>query len=149
MEQLVRVKETFDDGTALVVHVRESACSGDCHKCSGCGAAKETILLKANNPIGAARGDLVRLESASGPVLKAAVVLYLLPMVLFFAGYAVGDALWQRGALAGCLAFVLSIALAVLYDRRIGKKDNTTYTITEYVERSFLNSSKKGDNNID
>ena len=38
MEQLVRVKETFDDGTATVIHVRESACSGDCHKCSGCGA---------------------------------------------------------------------------------------------------------------
>ena len=149
MEQLVRVKETFEDGTALVFHVRESACSGDCHKCSGCGAAKETIFLKANNPIGAARGDLVRLESASGPVLKAAAVLYLLPMVLFFAGYAAGDALWNRGALAGCLAFVLSIVLTVLYDRRIGKKDNTIYTITGYVERSFLNSSKKGDNNID
>ena len=28
MEQLVRVKKTFDDGTALVIHVRESACSG-------------------------------------------------------------------------------------------------------------------------
>ena len=38
MEQLVRVKETFDDGTAMVIHVRESACSGDCHKCPGCGA---------------------------------------------------------------------------------------------------------------
>ena len=82
MEQLVRVRETFDDGTALVVHVRESACSGDCHKCSGCGAAKETILLKAQNPIGARRGDLVKLESASGPVLKAAAVLYLVPMLL-------------------------------------------------------------------
>lgn len=149
MEQLVRVKETFDDGTALVIHVRESACSGDCHKCSGCGAAKETMLLKANNPIGAARGDLVRLESASGPVLKAAVVLYLLPMVLFFAGYVVGDVLWQRGALVGCLGLAAAIVLVVLYDRRIGKKDNTTYTITGYVERSFLNSSKKGDNNID
>lgn len=149
MEQLVRVKETFDDGTALVIHVRESACSGDCHKCSGCGAAKETMLLKANNPIGAARGDLVRIESASGPVLKAAVVLYLLPMVLFFAGYVVGDVLWQRGALVGCLGFAAAIVLVVIYDRRIGKKDNTTYTITGYVERSFLNSSKKGDNNID
>ena len=42
MEQLVRVKETYDDGTALVFRIRESACSGDCHKCSGCGAAKET-----------------------------------------------------------------------------------------------------------
>ena len=149
MEQLVRVKETFDDGTATVIHVRESACSGDCHKCSGCGAAKETILLKAKNPIGAARGDLVKLESASGPVLKAAAVLYLLPMVLFFLGYYVGDVLVGRGALVGCLAFVASITLAVLYDRKIAKLDQTGYTITEFVERSFLNTGKKGDNNID
>ena len=149
MEQLVRVKETFDDGTAMVIHVRESACSGDCHKCSGCGAAKETILIKAKNPIGAARGDLVKLESASGPVLKAAAVLYLLPMVMFFLGYYVGDVLLGLGALVGCLAFAASIALAVLYDRKIAKLDQTSYTITECVERSFLNTGKKGDNNID
>lgn len=149
MEQLVRVKETFDDGTAMVIHVRESACSGDCHKCSGCGAAKETILIKAKNPIGAARGDLVKLESASGPVLKAAAVLYLLPMVMFFLGYYVGDVLLGFGALVGCLAFAASIALAVLYDRKIAKLDQTSYTITEFVERSFLNTGKKGDNNID
>jgi sigma-E factor negative regulatory protein RseC len=149
MEQLVRVKETFDDGTAMVIHVRESACSGDCHKCSGCGAAKETILIKAKNPIGAARGDLVKLESASGPVLKAAAVLYLLPMVMFFLGYYVGDVLLGLGALVGCLAFAASIALAVLYDRKIAKLDQTGYTITEFVERSFLNTGKKGDNNID
>ena len=149
MEQLVRVKEAFDDGTAMVIHVRESACSGDCHKCSGCGAAKETILIKAKNPIGAARGDLVKLESASGPVLKAAAVLYLLPMVMFFLGYYVGDVLLGLGALVGCLAFAASIALAVLYDRKIAKLDQTSYTITEFVERSFLNTGKKGDNDID
>jgi sigma-E factor negative regulatory protein RseC len=149
MEQLVRVRETFDDGTATVIHVRESACNGDCHKCSGCGAAKETILLKADNPIGARRGDLVAVESASGPVLKAAAVLYMLPMVLFFAGYFAGAALWQRGALTGSAAFIAGIALAALYDRKIGKNDQTSYTITRFVERSFLNSGNKGDNNID
>ena len=149
MEQLVRVKEAFDDGTAVVVHVRESACSCDCHKCSGCGAAKETILLKAENPIGAVRGDLVKLESATGPVLKAAAVLYLLPMLLFFVGYFAGDVLFGHGALVGCLAFVASIALVVLYDRKIGKTGETGYTITEFVERSFLNTGKKGDNDID
>ena len=149
MEQLVRGRETFDDGTAMVIHVRESACSGDCHKCSGCGAAKETILLKADNPIGARRGDLVAVESATGPVLKAAAVLYMLPMVLFFAGYFAGAALWQRGALTGSVAFIAGIALAVLYDRKIGKNDQTSYTITRFVERSFLNSGNKGDNNID
>ena len=149
MEQLVRVKEAFDDGTATVIHVRESACSGDCHKCSGCGAAKETIVLKAENPIGARRGDLVTLESATGPVLKAATVLYVVPMLLFFVGYFVGDAIFGHGALVGCLSFVAAIVLAVLYDRKIGKNDKTGYIITGFVERSFLNSGKKGDNNID
>lgn len=140
MEQLVRVREAFDDGTAMVVHIRESACSGDCHKCSGCGAAKETVLLKAKNPIGARRGDLVKLESATGPVLKAAAVMYMIPMLLFFAGYFAGDALWQRGALTGCLSFVAAIGLAVLYDRKIGKTDKCEYTITGFVEKSYLNS---------
>ena len=140
MEQLVRVRETFEDGTAMGIHVRESACSGDCHKCSGCGAAKETVLLKAKNPIGARRGDLVKLESETGPVLKAAAVLYMIPMLLFFAGYFVGDLLWQRGALTGCLAFVAGIGLAVAYDRKIGKTENNEYTITGFVEKSYLNS---------
>ena len=149
MEQLVRVKEAFDDGTATVIHVRESACSGDCHKCSGCGAAKETIVLKAENPVGARRGDLVTLESATGPVLKAATVLYVVPMLLFFVGYFVGDAIFGHGALVGCLSFVAAIVLAVLYDRKIGKNDKIGYIITGFVERSFLNSGKKGDNNID
>ena len=140
MEQLVRVRETLDDGTAMVFLVRESACSGDCHKGSGCGAAKETVLLKAKNPVGARRGDLVRLESATGPVLKAAAVLYMIPMLLFFLGYFVGDFLWQRGALTGCLSFAAGIGLAVLYDRMIGKTEKCEYTITGFVERSFLNS---------
>lgn len=139
MEQLVRVKETFDDGTAQVFVVRESACSGDCHKCSGCGAAKETILLKAQNPIGARRGDLVKLESETGPVLKAAAVLYMLPMLLFFAGYFVADRLFGTGALGGCAAFAAGIAVAVFYDRKIGKSENTGYIITGFAEKSFQN----------
>ena len=133
MQQLVRVRQVHNDGTATVMHIRESACSGDCHKCSGCGAAKEAILLEAKNPIGAKPGDLVRVESATGPVLKAALVMYMLPMVLFFAGYAVGAAAFGRGALVGCLAFVAAIGLAVIYDRKVLKKQNTEYTITGFV----------------
>ena len=29
MEQIVRVKEVYPDGSAQVIHVRESACSGE------------------------------------------------------------------------------------------------------------------------
>lgn len=134
MQQLVRVRQTHEDGIATVVHIRESACSGDCHKCSGCGAAKEAILLEAKNPIGAKMGDLVIIESESGPVLKAAAVMYMLPMVFFFAGYALGAALWQRGGLVGGLAFLASIGLAVVYDRKVVKKQNTGYTIIRFAK---------------
>ena len=133
MEQTVRVKEVYEDGTALVLHLRQSACSGDCHKCSGCGAAQETITLKALNPIGAAPGDLVSIRAESGPVLKAAAMLYMVPMVLFFAGYILGQCLWNRGALGGCMAFLLGIALAVAYDRKVLKNKKTCYTITGFV----------------
>ena len=148
MEQIVRVKECYPDGTALVIHIRESACSGDCHKCSGCGAAKEAIIVTAQNPIAAGVGDLVNVRSETGPVLKAAVVLYMLPLVLFFAGYALAAALDFSGGIGGGLAFALSIVLIVLYDRRMQKKDNTIYTITGYAGDTLLKARRKEDHDL-
>jgi sigma-E factor negative regulatory protein RseC len=146
LEQNVRVKEVYDDGTAMVLHVRESACSGDCHKCSGCGAAKETLLIRASNPIGAGRGDMVVIRSESAPVLKAAAMLYMVPMFLFFALFILGDALLRAGTLCGILGFALGIALAVVYDRKVLKKQKPTYTITGYVQGNLMHSEEKGDN---
>ena len=148
MEQIVRVRETYSDGTAQVLLIRESACSGDCHKCSGCGAAKETLLVTAVNPIRADRGDLVTIRSESGPVLKAAAVLYMMPLVLFFLGYGLGAALAISGGIMGGLGFALGIALVVVYDRRFAKQVKTVYTITGYAGNSLLESKKKGDNQL-
>jgi len=147
MEQLVRVREVYENGTAQVVHIRESACSGDCHKCSGCGAAKEAVLFTADNPIGARRGDLVKVESASAPVLKAAVVLYVLPLVLFFLGYYVGTLLGNAGPWAGCLGFVLGVVGVVLYDRRVIKKQDIGYKITAFAGDSQARATRKEDRN--
>ena len=143
MEQLVRVKEVHTDGTATVFVIRESACSGDCHKCSGCGAAKETLIFTAQNPIQASRGDLVKVESATGPLMKAAAVLYVLPLVLFFLGYYLGTLPGNFGALGGCLGFVLGIALVVVYDRKVVKKSNLGYTITAYAADALIQNMRK------
>ena len=143
MEQLVRVKEVYDDGTALVIHVRESACSGDCHKCSGCGAAKEAVLFTAENRIGACRGDLVKVESDTKTVLKAAVVLYVLPLVLFFMGYWLGTIPGNFGALAGCLGFVLGVGIIVIYDRKVVRKQIIGYTITAFAGDAILEAMRK------
>ena len=135
MEQRVKVLTCDADGSAQVVYVRQSACSGDCHKCSGCGAAEQTMIFTARNPIGARPGDLVTVESATGPVLKAAAVLYLLPLLLFIAGYLLGMQ-WGLGGLVGGLAFVCSIGLVIAYDRLVMKKKNTEYTITGFSRKS-------------
>ena len=137
MTQTVRVQKVHEDGTAQVMHIRQSACSGDCHKCSGCGAAQETLLLTAQNPIGARVGEVVVIESQSGPVLAAAALLYVLPLILFFLGYLAGSLLWGQGPLWGCAAFVVGIAIAVLYDRVVAKKKQTVYTITGYAQKDL------------
>ncbi len=149
MEKLVRVRKTYDDGTALVSALRESACSGDCHKCAGCGAVQQTLLFRAENPIGARPGELVTVTADSGPVLAGAAVLYLMPLVLFFVGYFAGAAFWNLGAAIGCLAFALGIAGVVLYDRLVARKKNTVYTITGYPSANVLESQIKGDNDLD
>lgn len=143
MEQTVRVKSCAPDGTAQVLHIRQSACSGDCHQCSGCGSAKQTMVLKANNPIGAKPGQLVTVESATGPVLAAAAVLYLVPIVLFLAGYLLGEHLWSKGPLTGIVGFVLGLVFARVYDRAVAKK-KTVYTIT-----GFAKEPRTGDEEVD
>ena len=147
MEQLVRVKEIHNNGTATVLLVRESACSGDCHKCSGCGAAKETMLFEAANPIGARRGDIVKVESATGPVMKAAVVLYVIPLVLFFLGYYLGTLPGNFGALCGCLGFVLGVVVVIIYDRTVVKKSNLGYTITAFAADALIQNMRKEGHN--
>lgn len=135
MEQLVRVIRADPQGTAEVVHIRESACSGDCHKCSGCGAAKESVVFTADNPIGARAGDLVRVESETGPVLQAAAVLYVVPLVLFFLGYALGVRLGIGGGLGGGIGFALGIAGVVVYDRTVMRSRELHYHITAFARK--------------
>ena len=147
MEQTARVTALRDDGTACVAVLRQSACSGDCHKCSGCGAQQQTVLLDAANPIGAVIGDVVTVRAESGPVLLAAAVMYLGPMVLFFLGYLLGALLWQQGGICGCAGFFAGIALAVLYDRKVVKKKETVYTIIGRA--NVLDAHTKGDNDLD
>ncbi len=133
MEQIVRVHRKRDDGRVDVLLVRESACSGDCHKCSGCGAAKETMIVAAENPIRAEVGDFVVLRSDTGYVMKAILAVYLVPLVLFFSGFALGYSLGVSGGLVGCLGFVLGLFFAVWFDRHVAKKGDTVYTITGYA----------------
>ena len=147
MEQTARVTAVHDDGTASVTVIRKSACSGDCHQCSGCGAQQQVVRCEAANPVEAKIGELVTVRTESGPVLLAATVMYVGPMVLFFLGYLAGALLWQQGGICGCAGFFAGIALAVLYDRKVVKKKETVYTIIGRA--NVLDAHAEGDNDLD
>lgn len=108
------------DGMARVIHNRPTACHGDCDSCAGgCGsmAAKEKIIVDAENLIGAKPGDQVMIEGQTGKVALAILLVYVIPILLFFLGYFLGAAI-GAGAACGICGFVIGMLLAVLASRR-------------------------------
>lgn len=81
-------------------------------------AAREHIVVEADNLIGAKPGDRVILDGQTGKVATAIVLVYVLPLVLFFLGYAVGALLKTGEVLFGGLGFFLGLATAVAVSRR-------------------------------
>ena len=131
MRQIATVDEVFVHKVRVSVR-RESACSGDCHKCAGCGAVTQTLQITADNPIGARKGDRVYVESSTAAVLWAAVLVYLLPIVCFLSGYAIGTAVGYE-MLVAAMAFLLGWLPAVCYNRYV-KKRPPSYILIGFVE---------------
>ncbi len=135
MKQKVMVLSTSGN-MARVSYRRPTACHGDCSKCAGgCGsmAAKEEIIVSAENLIGAKTGDSVYIEGETKKVAWAIVLVYVIPVVLFLAGYFLGQQ-WGYGNLIGILGFFLGLALAVLESRRQKKRgQEIRYQIVSYA----------------
>ncbi len=124
--------EAVSGRIAVISVVRESACSGDCHKCAGCGAVTQPLQIRGLNLIGASKGDKVYIESSTGPVLWATVLVYLVPLLTFFAGYCLGYRL-HSVALWSVVGFVLGWIPALFYNAYV-KKRPPTYTVVAYVD---------------
>lgn len=135
MKQKVMVLSTSGN-MARVSYRRPTACHGDCSKCAGgCGsmAAKEEIIVSAENLIGAKTGDSVYIEGETKKVAWAIVLVYVIPVVLFLAGYFLGQQ-WGCGNLIGVLGFFLGLVLAVLESRRQKKRgQEIRYQIVSYA----------------
>ena len=134
MKQTVRVTSIPEQGIAEVFLERQSACSGDCHKCGGCGAVRETLFVFAEDPIGVSVGEQVIVETATGTVLKAAVLVYLLPVMFFFIGYFTAAALRFFPGLIGAAAAAFGILPAVCLNRRMERKKTQTFRIVSYAQ---------------
>lgn len=136
MVQTAKVTRILPGGRAEVSVKRQSACGHDCSKCGGgCSElmVSSTVAVMAANPVRAMPGDMVRVESSTGGILKAAVVVYLVPFILFFLGYFICAALQLSGGISaavGGIGFAVGVLLAVLLDRQVRRSRSITFCIT-------------------
>lgn len=134
MTQNAVVRRLVADKAEIEVK-RVSACGHSCEECGGgCSELVKTgpVVVLADNPLHAQPGDRVVVESSTRSVLGFAAVVYLLPLVLFFGGYFVSKGLGAGEGIAlawGGLCFVLSVAAAVLVDRRAKKTSRQMFSI--------------------
>lgn len=79
--EIVGTVIAIDGENATVSVKRVSACGENCANCKGaCETTKTTAVVK--NSAGACIGDVVKIESESSQVIRAAVVLYIVPVVV-------------------------------------------------------------------
>ena len=84
------------------------------------------------NTVGARPGEKVVVESDTKKMLKIVSFVYLIPVVLFLAGYLITLALTPSVAVqytAAVLGAVLGVVLAVWYDRRVKARGGLSFTI--------------------
>lgn len=132
MRQSVTVKEIKSNGNAVIEMQRMSACGHSCDGCEGCGAPNVILAVEAKNRIGARKGDKVIVESSNKTIYKAAFMVYLLPIILFFAFYALGDALLKAGTISGIIGFFVGIGAAVLFNRYFAKSGGASFDIVAF-----------------
>ncbi len=95
MEQFGQVMKIMEKNKALVKVQQHQSCKG-CGACKGFfgdPAQRGHLLVEVINPIGAQKGEIVRLETRSQEVLYAAFLLYLLPVFALLAGLFAGRSL--------------------------------------------------------
>lgn len=132
MTQIATVERILDSTYAEISVPRKSACGHDCEECAGCGVSGAAVHAKAQNPIGAQPGQKVVVQSDTKRMMGIVVLVYLIPVVLFLAGYLLAVAFTARVGFqyaAAVLGFVIGIVFAILYDRRLRSAGGLTFTI--------------------
>ncbi len=134
MTQFAIIKKLTAPNKAEVEVLRGTACGDDCESCGVCHYASK-IRVEAKNEIGAQPGDRVEIEARTSRILGAAVLVYVVPFILFFIGYAISAALDMSEAmrvLFSFVAFAIGLGIVVLVGRS-HKKNPITYDIISVI----------------
>ena len=91
MTQDAVVTRVFPNGFAEVAVTRGTACGSNCGNCESCAFQNELKAI-AKNTVHATPGEKVVIESVSSRIFSAAFLLYIVPFIALFIGYAIAVA---------------------------------------------------------
>lgn len=117
-----------DKGLTVMVRTQKKSSCDSCATKSLCqGIGEDDMLIEAENSVGAKVGDHVVFSVKAGNILKAGVLLYLVPVLCFIFGVVLGQTLvagyfprQNPDLVAGVFGVVLLLAAFVglkLYNR--------------------------------
>ena len=150
MEHFGQVLE-HSGGNKALVRVRHNSACGNCGRCSGFLGDPEQNqyhLVEVLNPVGAGKGQFVRLETRSGDVLLAACLLYLVPLIALLIGLFIGRGaalykglagstdVWGLGT--GLLFMALTFLLLHLQEKRLARGKRFKASITAVVSEEEI-----------
>lgn len=95
----------------------------DCENCGAC-PGNSALVMDARNVPGAKPGDRVIIEVQEVNMLKAAFIVYMLPLIAIFIGAVIGNLLAEKmgygltlfQVAGGFIAFILSVLYIKLFD---------------------------------
>ena len=133
MKKIGVVEHLFGEFADVAV-MRETACGENCASCKG-GCVPSGTIVRARNKAGAMEGETVVVEMENKRVLKAAFVVYIIPIILLIVGYALGHSIFQTEP-AGIMTGIILMALGLLLVQRWGKSKAGEYdlVITKIID---------------
>lgn len=138
MTQDAIVTRIINNDMAEVVATRTTACGSNCGNCESC-IFDDKVKAEARNLINAQPGDSVVIASKSSRVFSAAMLVYVMPLVLFLAGYVIAYLCGAPEGLcvaASFLGLVLGGVILVLSHKKWKEKNPITFDIIRYAENS-------------
>ncbi len=133
MTQDAVVTRVFPNGLAEVAVTRGTACGSNCGNCESCAFQNELKAI-AKNTVHAVQGEKVIIESVSSRIFSAAFLLYIVPFIALFIGYAVAAANSLSEGMCILVSFgffLVAVAIVVIYQRINKRKKPITFEITQ------------------
>lgn len=134
MKQNGYVIEIVDNITAKIKMEKYSACAA-CGKCAS-SADKKDIIVEVDNTIGAKVGDFVELNMDSINVIKAASIVYLIPLITLLGGTIISfyilkniNVSFNKELISGVVGIILTAIVYIL----LKKKDSNLRKSRQYI----------------